>query len=152
MLPTLLILVIVAGALIYLYRTEVKDLYRAEINALVFRSTKGADSDEAQKIVAEDWKHTGYIDFSAPQELRATPERHAEPHFIYLMVEEYRLIRTIGDGIAVERRWRRGSLTEARAVAQNYNQFLQEHPEKAFNEGPRKLTGSTIRLLDHSAA
>jgi len=152
MLPALLILVIVAGALIYLYRAEVRYLSRTYVRAFVFRLGKEVDHDEAQKIVAEDWKHTGYIDFSAPQELRANPTRHAEPHFFYLMVEEYRLIKTIGDDLVVERRWRRGSLTEARGVVQDFNtQFLRNHPEKTFNEDPPKLT-EPIRLLDHSAA
>jgi hypothetical protein len=142
MLSATIIVVIVAGALIYLYRTE--------IAAFVFRPKKKVDDTESLKDVAADWKYTGYIDFSVPQELRANPKRHTEPHFFYLTVEEYRLIKTIGYGTAVERRWRRGSLVEAREVAQNYYQFLQEHPEKVTDKGPRKLPDST-RLLDQSA-
>jgi hypothetical protein len=143
MLSALLILVIVAGAIIF--------LYSAEVRAFVFRPRKKVDRDEALKVVAEDWKHTGYIDFSIPQELYANLEANAEPHVFYLTIEEYRLLKTVCGGIAVERRWRRGSLTEARQVAHNYYQFLQEHPEKVSNEGSRRLAGST-RLLDHSAA
>jgi len=86
-----------------------------------------------------------------PQELRANPKRLGEPNFFYLTVEEYRLVKTVGGGTAVERRWRRGSLADAREVAQNYYHFLQEHPDKAFNEDPRKLMGST-RLLEQPAA
>jgi len=139
----ILIVLIVAGGLAY--------LYRAEVRAFVFRPRKEVDHNEALKNVAEGWKQTGYIDFSVPQDLRANPKRLGEPNFFYLTVEEYRLVKTVGGGTAVERRWRRGSLADAREVAQNYYHFLQEHPDKAFNEDPRKLMGST-RLLEQPAA
>jgi hypothetical protein len=139
----ILIVLIVAGGLVYLYRIEVM--------AFVFRPRKEVDHNEALKNVAEGWKQTGYIDFSVPQELRVNPKRLGEPNFFYLTVEEYRLVKTVGGGTAVERRWRRGSLADAREVAQNYYHFLQEHPDKAFNEDPRKLMGST-RLLEQPAA
>jgi len=139
----ILIVLIVAGGLVYLYRIEVM--------AFVFRPRKEVDHNEALKNVAEGWKQTGYIDFSVPQDLRANPKRLGEPNFFYLTVEEYRLVKTVGGGTAVERRWRRGSLADAREVAQNYYHFLQEHPDKAFNEDPRKLMGST-RLLEQPAA
>ena len=139
----ILIVLIVAGGLVYLYRIEVM--------AFVFRRRKEIDHNEALKNVAEGWKQTGYIDFSVPQDLRANPKRLGEPNFFYLTVEEYRLVKTVGGGTAVERRWRRGSLADAREVAQNYYHFLQEHPDKAFNEDPRKLMGST-RLLEQPAA
>ena len=141
--PEMLIVVIVAAALIYLYRSEVE--------AFVFRPRMEIDHDEALKSIAENWKQTGYIDFSVPQELRANPERFAEPHFYCLAVEEYRLVNTIGGGTAIERRWRCGSLADAREVAQNYHLFLRDHPEKAFDEDPRKRMQST-RLSDRPAA
>ena len=140
----IIIVIIVAGALGYLYRTEVM--------AFVFRPKKEVDHNEALRNVVEGWKQTGYIDFSVPMELRANPNRLADPHFFYLTVEEYRLVRTIGGGTAVERRWRRGSLADAREVAQNYYQFLQEHPDKAFNEDPRRLMGlRSTRMLEQPA-
>src|SRR5215470_10669169 len=140
----ILIVLIVAGGLAY--------LYRAEVLAFVFRPRKEVDHNEALKNVAEGWKQTGYIDFSVPHELRANPKRLAEPHFFYLTVEEYRLVKTIGGGTAVERRWRRGSLADAREVAQNYYQYLQEHPDKAFNEDPRRLMGlRSTRMLEQPA-
>jgi len=139
----ILIVLVAAGGLVYLYRVEVM--------AFVFRRRKEVDHNEALKNVVESWKQTGYVDFSVPQELRANPKRLAEPNFFYLTVEEYRLVKTVGGGTAVERRWRRGSLADAREVAQNYYQFLQEHPDKAFNEDPRRLMGST-RLLEQPAA
>jgi hypothetical protein len=138
----ILIVLIVAGGVGY--------LYRAEVTAFVLRPRKEVDHNESLKNVAEGWKQTGYIDFSVPPELRVNPKRVAEPNFFYLTVEEYRLVKTVGGGTAVERRWRRGSLADAREVAQNYYQFLQEHPDKAFNEDPRKLMGST-RLLEQPA-
>jgi hypothetical protein len=141
--PEMLIVVIVVVALIYLYRSEV--------GAFVFGPRMEIDHNEALKDVAENWKQTGYIDFSVPQELCANPDRLAEPHFYCLAVEEYRVVNTIGGGTAVERRWRCGSLADAREVAQNYQQFLREHPEEAFDEGSRKLMRST-RLSDQPAA
>ena len=140
----IIIVIIVVGALGYLYRTEVM--------AFVFRQKKEVDHNEALRNVVEGWKQTGYIDFSVPMELRANPNRLADPHFFYLTVEEYRLVRTIGGGTAVERRWRRGSLADAREVAQNYYHFLQEHPDKAFNEDPRRLMGlRSTRMLEQPA-
>jgi hypothetical protein len=141
--PEMLIVVIVACALVYLYRDE--------IGAVVFRPRTEIDHNEALKRVAEDWKRSGYIDFSVPQALRANPKWLADPHFYCLAVEEYRLVNTIGGDTTVERRWRCGSHADAREVAENYHQFLQEHPEKAFDEEPRKLMGST-RLSDRPAA
>jgi hypothetical protein len=141
--PEMLIVVIVAVALIYLYRSEV--------SAFVFRPRREIDHNEALKDVAEDWKQTGNIDFSVPQELRANPDQLAEPHFYCLAVEEYRVVNTVGGGTAVEQRWRYGWLADAQRVAQNYQQFLQEHPEEAFNEGSRKLMRS-MGLSDRPAA
>jgi hypothetical protein len=141
--PVVVVVVIVASVITYMYHRE--------LVAFVSQFRKEVDHNEALKNVAEDWKQTGYIDFSVPRELRANPNRLAEPNFFYLTIEEYRLVSTIGGGTAVERRWRRGSLTDAREVAHNYYQFLNDHPEKAFNEEPRRLTGSP-RLLDHPAA
>jgi hypothetical protein len=141
--PVMLIVVIVAAALIYLYRSEVE--------AFVLGPRVEIDHNEALKNVAEDWKQTGYIDFSVPQELCANPDRLAEPRFYCLAVEEYRVVNTIGGGTSVEQRWRRGSLADAQRVAENYQQFLQEHPEEAFNEGSRKLMRST-GLSDRPAA
>jgi len=139
--PEILVVVAVAGGLVYLYRDEV--------SALVFRPRHDVDDNEAPKDVHEGWKQTGYIDFSVPDELRANAGRVAEPHFFYLTVEEYRLVETLGGGTAVERRWRRGALADAREVAQNYHRFLQEHPEKAFHDDLRKLMGST-RVLEQT--
>jgi hypothetical protein len=141
--PEIPIAVIVASVLIYLYRSE--------ISAFVFRPKKEVDHNEELKNVAEDWKQSGYIDFSVPLELPANLKGRANPHLPYLKVEEYRLVKTVGGGTAIERRWRRGSLADAREVAQNYYQFLREHPEKAFNEDPRKLMKLT-RLLENPAA
>src|SRR5215471_3496120 len=141
--PVMLIVVIVAVVLIYLYRSEVE--------AFMFRRRMEIDHNEALKNVAEDWKQTGYIDFSVPQELCANPGRLAAPHVYCLAVEEYRVVNTIGGGTSIEQRWRRGSLADAQRVAENYQQFLQEHPEEAFNEGSRKLMRSS-GLSDRSAA
>jgi hypothetical protein len=144
----ILIVLIVAASLAYLYRTDVSAfLYRTEFGTFLFRPRKEVDHNEVLKNVAVDWKQTGYMDFSVPHDLRTNSKRVAEPNFFYLTVEEYRLVKTVGGGTAVERRWRRGSLADAREVAQNYYQFLQEHPDKAFNEDPRKLMGSA-RLLE----
>jgi hypothetical protein len=142
----MLIAVIAAGSVIYLCY-----LYRIELFALLLRPKKEVDHNEALKSIAGDWQQTGYIDFSVPRELRTDSNRLTEPHFFYLTIEEYRPVTTLGGGIAVERRWRRGSLADAREVAQNYYQFLKEHPDKVFNEEPRRLMGAT-RLLDHPAA
>ena len=139
----ILIVIAVAGGIVYLYRDE--------ISALMFRPRHEIDDNEAPKDVHEGWKQTGYIDFSVPDELRANAGRAAEPHFFYLTVEEYRLVETLGGGTAVERRWRRGALADAREVAQNYHRFLQEHPEKAFHEDLRRQMGST-RLLEQTGA
>ena len=98
----IVIVIIVAGGLIYLYRTDVM--------SFVSRPRKEVDHNEPLRNVVEGWKQAGYIDFSVPHELRANPDRLTDPHFFYLTVEEYRLVRTIGGGTAVERRWRRGSL------------------------------------------
>jgi hypothetical protein len=141
--PEMLIAVIVAGSLIY--------LYRAEIVALVIGSRKQFDDEDALKDVAADWRPTGHIDFSVQRQSIANPEGLAEPHFFHLIIEEHRLINTFGGGAAVERRWRRASLDNAREVTQNYYQFLQEHPEMASNADPRKLM-TTMRLLDSPAA
>jgi hypothetical protein len=141
--PEILIVGTVACGFVYLYRDEV--------SCLVSRPRKDADHSEAFEDAQDGWKQTGHIDFSVPDELRANAERVAEPHFFYLTVEEYRLVETIGGGTAVERRWRRGALADAREVAQNYHRFLQEHPEKAFHEELRKLIGAT-RLLEQTGA
>jgi hypothetical protein len=137
-----LIVVVVAGWVAFLYRDELK--------ARVLRPGKEVDHNEALKNVAGEWQQTGYIDFSVPRELRTDPSRTAEPHFFYLTIEEYRPVNTLGGGVAVERRWRRGTLADAREVAQNYYQFLKEHPDKLFSEEPRKLIGAS-RVLDHPA-
>jgi hypothetical protein len=141
--PGMFVVVFVTGSLIY--------LYRAEIGAFLFRLKRQVDDNEALKDVATDWKQSGYIDFSAPLQSSAGAGQPAEAQFVYLTIEEYRLLNTIGGGAAVERRWRRASLSDAREVARNYYQFLQEHPDKAFNEDPRKLL-ETRRLLGHPAA
>ena len=101
------------------------------------------DHNEPLKTVVQDWKATGYIDFSVPYELRGAAERQTEPGLFHLTVEENRLIKTIGGATAVERRWRRATLVEAREVAANYYVYLQEHPDKATNDDPRR----TARLV-----
>jgi hypothetical protein len=141
--PGMFVVVLVTGSLVY--------LYRAEIRAFLFRLRKQVDDNEALKDVATDWKQSGHIDFSTPLQLRASAGQLAESQFLYLTIEEYRLLNTIGTGAAVERRWRRASLADAREVVRNYYQFLQEHPEKTFNEDPRKLL-EIRRLLDHPPA
>ena len=105
----ILIVLIVAASLAYLYRTDVSAvLYRTEFSTFLFRPRKEVDHNEVLKNVAVDWKQTGYMDFSVPHDLRTNSKRGAEPNFFYLTVEEYRLVKTVGGGTAVERRWRRG--------------------------------------------
>jgi hypothetical protein len=140
--PGMLVVAVVAGSLIY--------LYRAEVRAFVSQLRKKFNGTEELKTVIADWSQTGYIDFSVARQVRPNPQL-AEPHFFLLTIEEYRLVGMVGGGAAVERRWRRGSLADAREVAQNYYQFLQEHPQKAFNKDPRDLM-TTKRLLDSPAA
>jgi hypothetical protein len=140
--PGILVVAIVLSSLIYLYRLE--------LEAVVSRLRKQFNDTEELKTVIADWSQTGYIDFSVARQMRANPQL-AEPDFFLLTIEEYRLVGMIGGGAAVERRWRRGSLADAREVAQNYHQFLQEHPEKGFNKDPRELM-TTTRLMDSPAA
>src|SRR5215475_11566723 len=133
--PVTLVALIVGGILVY--------LYRAELEALLPRPKQRSDDGDLLKKVAAGWKQTGYIDFSESTQFPASSKQPAEQQLFYLTVEEYRLIHTIRGGTAVERRWRRGSLVDARQVIENYYDFLREHPERAFNEGPR--TRMTVR-------
>lgn len=147
----------VLAALGYLYMTATVNLTShvtstfskalSVIRGLLARLHKKDDYGEPYYTVVQDWKPTGYIDFSVPYDLRGATEKQYEPGFFHLTVEEHRLIKTIGGAAAVERRWRRASLSEARETAANYYIFLQEHPEKAVSDDPRK----TIRANDYAA-
>lgn len=144
----LVVALAVLAALGYLYMTGTVDpighLTRifsralSAIRGLLARLQKKVDYGEPYYAVVQDWKPTGYIDFSVPYNLRGAIEKQNEPGFFHLTVEEHRLIKTIGGAAAVERRWRRASLSEAREAAANYYIFLQEHPEKAVSDDPRK--------------
>jgi hypothetical protein len=125
-------------ALGYLYMTGTFREALSAVSGLWVRAQRESDSNEPLKTVVQDWKPTGYIDFSVPHDLRAAADRQNEPGLFHLTIEEHRLIKTIGGATAVERRWRRASLSEAREVAANYYVFLQEHPDKASNDDPRK--------------
>jgi hypothetical protein len=154
---TPLFVVVVALALVaalgYLYMTGTFDLIGyvnvifsralSAIRGLLARLHKKDNYGEPYYSVVQDWKPTGYIDFSVPYDLRGATDRHHEPGFFHLTVEEHRLIKTIGGAPAVERRWRRASLSEAREAAANYYLFLQEHPEKAVSDDPRKALHAT---------
>jgi hypothetical protein len=147
----------VLAALGYLYVTGTFDLIGyvggtisralSAFRELFARLHKKDDYGEPYHTVVQDWKPTGYIDFSVPYNLRGASERQHEPGFFHLTVEEHRLIKTIGGAPAVERRWRRASLAEAREAAANYYIFLQEHPEKAVSDDPRK----TLHATDYAA-
>jgi hypothetical protein len=153
--PLFIVVVALAAltALGYLYMTTTVALTRyvtstfsgalAAIRGLLARLHKKDDYGEPYYAVVQDWKPTGYIDFSVPYGLRGATERQNEPGFFHLTVEEHRLIKTIGGAAAVERRWRRASLSEAREAAANYYIFLQEHPEKAVSDDPRKAIHAT---------
>jgi hypothetical protein len=147
----------VLAALGYLYIAGAFDLIgfvsgicsraRSAIRDLVARLHKKDDYGEPYNTVVQDWRPTGYIDFSVPYALRGATDRQNEPGFFHLTVEEHRLIKTIGGAPAVERRWRRASLSEAREAAANYYIFLQEHPEKAVSDDPRK----TVHTNEYAA-
>jgi hypothetical protein len=153
----LVVALTVLAALGYLYITGTFDLigyvrgilFRAlfAIRELLARLNKKDDYGEPHYTVVQDWKPTGYIDFSVPYNLRGATDRQQEPGFFHLTVEEHRLIKTIGGAPAVERRWRRASLSEAREAAANYYIFLQEHPEKAISDDPRR----TIHANEYAA-
>ena len=113
------------------------------IGGLFVRAHRKIGYNESWKTVVQDWKPTGYIDFSVPQDLCGAIERQEESGLFHLNVEEYRLIKTIGGATAVERRWRRAALSEAREAAANYYVFLQEHPEKTWSDDPRKTAAVT---------
>jgi hypothetical protein len=157
--PLFLVVVTLAvlAALGYLYMTGTHDLIGyvgaavskalSPIRELLGRLHKKDDYGEPYCTVVQDWKPTGYIDFSVPYNLRGASDRQHDPGFFHLTVEEHRLIKTIGGAPAVERRWRRASLSEAREAAANYYVFLQEHPEKAVSDDPRK----TLHAPDYAA-
>jgi hypothetical protein len=157
--PLFIIVVTLAvlAALGYLYMTGTFDLIgyairtyhraRSAIGELLVRLHKKDDYGEPYHTVVQDWKPTGYIDFSVPYNMRGAAEMQHEPGYFHLTVEEHRLIKTIGGAPAVERRWRRATLSEAREAAANYYVFLQEHPEKAVSDDPRK----TLHGTDYSA-
>jgi hypothetical protein len=127
----------------YLYRPSAFSGALSALDGLFARAHRDVVDDESLKTVIQDWKPTGYIDFSVPHDLRGATKRQSEPGLFHLTVEEHRLIRTIGGATAVERRWRRACLTEARETAANYYAFLQEHPEKVSNDDPRKAAALT---------
>jgi hypothetical protein len=139
----ILLVLIVFAALVYLYAPNTLARAVSYIRGLLARTPRETGDDEHLKTVVQDWKTTGYIDFSVPYELRGAAERQNEPGLFYLTVEEHRLIKTIGGATAVERRWRRATLAEAREAAANYYTFLHEHPDKALNEDPRRTIGQT---------
>ena len=122
----------------YLYRPSAFSGALSALEGLFARAHRDVVDDESLKTVIQDWKPTGYIDFSVPRDVHGAIGRQKEPGLFHLNVEEHRLIKTIGGATAVERRWRRASLSEAREVAANYYVFLQEHPDKASNDDPRK--------------
>lgn len=150
---TLVLLLAVIAALGYLYAMGSFSAAQTAIARLIARAPRKTDSNEPFNTVVQDWAPTGYIDFSVPYHLRGATERQHEPGFFHLTVEEHRLIKTIGGSAAVERRWRRASLAEAREAAANYYVFLQEHPEKASSDDPRKTAPvSTPPTPLHDAA
>jgi hypothetical protein len=120
----------------YVTRTYSRAL--SAIRGLLARLQKKDDHGEPYHTVVRDWRPTGYIDFSVPYNLRGATDGQNEPGYFHLTVEEHRLIKTIGGAAAVERRWRRATLSEAREAAANYYRFLQEHPEKAMSDDPRR--------------
>jgi hypothetical protein len=121
----------------YLYKTGTFSEALSAIGGLFVRAHRDIGYNEPWETVVQDWKPTGYIDLSAPHEVCGDIGQK-EPGLFHLNVEEHRLIKTIGGAAAVERRWRRASLAEAREAAANYYVFLQEHPEKAWSDDPRK--------------
>jgi hypothetical protein len=150
---TLVLLLAVIAALGYLYTAGSFSGARAAIAGLFAQAPRKTEPKESFNSVVQDWTPTGYIDFSVPYDLRGATEREHEAGFFHLTVEEHRLIKTIGGSAAVERRWRRASLAEARETAANYYVFLQEHPEKASSDDPRKTaTVSAPPTPFHDAA
>ena len=127
----------------YLYTTGAFSEALSAIGGLFARAHRDIGYNEPWESVVQDWKPTGYIDFSVPQDVCGAIGRQKEPGLFHLNVEEHRLIKTIGGATAVERRWRRASLAEAREAAANYYVFLQEHPEKAWSDDPRKSAAVT---------
>jgi hypothetical protein len=132
------LVLVVLAALVYLYAPDTLSRALSYVRGLLARTPREIGDDEHLKTIVQGWKTTGYIDFSVPHELRGSADRQNDPGLFYLTVEEHRLIKTIGGATAVERRWRRATLAEAREAAANYYTFLQEHPDKALNEDPRR--------------